>query len=241
MSDLYIVLSILFLSTVVQSTCSFGAALIALPLLASVIDIKTATPLITLLSCSIAIAIVSENRREIQIRNAWRLIISACLGIPLGIMFLSHVDGNVLKIVLALTVIVFTMLNLLTFKAIRLLHVNYAFIFGFISGIFGGAYNTGGPPVVLYGSLMNWNPAVFRATIQSYSLCTNVFAIIGHTLAGNVTRAVLFYYVCALPVAGLAIWLGNIIHKTIPAEKYTIYVKLLLLVLGIRLFYTCFA
>ena len=40
--------------------------------------------------------------------------------------------------------------------------------FGFFAGILGGAYNTNGPPVVIYGSLRKWSPATFRATLQGY-------------------------------------------------------------------------
>lgn len=229
------VLCILFVSTLVQSTFSFGGALIAVPLLAFVIAIPQATPLMTLLSTTIALTIVLRNRRDIQVSNAWRLIVSACVGIPFGIFFLGHVDGRLLKIVLAVTVIVFTIINLFSFKTLRISNHNYAFGFGVISGIFGGAYNISGPPVVLYGTLADWSPARFRATIQSYAFCTNIFAIAGHALAGNITTDVLTYYVYALPIVALSVWLGNLIHARIPAEKYTLVVKLLLLVLAIRL------
>lgn len=229
------VLSILFVSTLVQATFSFGGALIALPLLAFVIAIPQATPLMTMLSVTIALTIIIKNRRDIQVSNAWRLIVSACVGIPLGILFLGQVDGRLLKIVLAATVIVFTIINLFSFKTLRISNHNYAFGFGFVSGILGGAYNISGPPVVLYGTLSNWSPARFRATIQSYAFFTNMFAIAGHAVAGNITKDVLTYYVFALPIVALSIWLGNLIHAKIPAEKYTLVVKLLLLVLAVRL------
>ncbi len=235
MNPLFTVLAILFVSTLVQATFSFGGALIALPLLAFVIAIPQATPLMTLLSTTIALTIIVKNRRDIQVSNAWRLIVSACVGIPLGIFFLSQVDGRVLKIVLAITVIVFTGINLLPFKTLRVSNHNYAFGFGFVSGIFGGAYNISGPPVVLYGTLSDWSPARFRATIQSYAFFTNIFAIVGHAVAGNITTDVLAYYIYALPIVALSIWLGNLIHARIPAEQYTLVVKLLLLVLAIRL------
>jgi uncharacterized membrane protein YfcA len=238
MNHLYIVLAIVLISASVQATFSFGGALIALPLLAFIIDIKVATPLMTMLSCSIALIITLNKWRDIQVSNAWRLIISACLGIPFGILFLSHVEGRVLKIVLALTVILFTLLNVFTFKRIHLSNVNYAFVFGGISGIFGGAYNISGPPVVLYGSLTNWDSDRFRATIQSYALFTNIFAIVGHYLAGNLTCEVVTYYGWSLPVVGITIWLGNLIHRVIPGERYAVYVKILLLLLGLNLFYS---
>ena len=235
-----LVLLILFVSMLVQATFSFGGALIALPLLAFTIAIKQATPLMTMLSCTIALVIVIKSRRDIHVSNAWRLILSACLGIPLGILFLSRVEGSILKIVLALTVIVFTSFNLFSITSLHLSNANYAFGFGFLSGIFGGAYNISGPPVVLYGTLVHWSPACFRATIQSYALFTNLFAILGHSLAGNITRDVLIYYVLALPIVGLSIWLGSMLHTKIPAEKYSICVKVLLLILGLRLLFSAF-
>ena len=60
LDNLLVVLVIVLLSMVVQSTFSFGGALVALPLLALVVDVKAATVLMTMLSCSIAVAIVAE-------------------------------------------------------------------------------------------------------------------------------------------------------------------------------------
>ena len=238
MSDLHAVLAIVLVSMLVQSTFSFGGALVALPLLALTVEVKTATVLMTLLACSIAIVVVMGKWRDVEINDAWRLVVSACVGIPLGILFVGRVDGTILKTVLALTVISFTILSLVTPKSVRLAHSNYAFIFGLVAGFFGGAYNISGPPVVLYGSLVNWSSERFRATIQSFALFTNIFAILGHYFAGNVTRQALVYYAWSLPIVGASIWLGNVIHKAIPGERYAVVVKVLLLILATRLLYS---
>ena len=237
MSDLPVVLAIVFLAMLVQSTFSFGAALVSLPLLVLVVDVRTATVLMTLLSCSIAVIIVARKWRDVELGDSWRLIASACIGTPLGILFLGRAEGTVLKAVLALVVIIFTLLSLVSLKAIRLTHPDYAFIFGFVSGIFGGAYNISGPPVVLYGTLVNWGSERFRATMQSYALFANVFAIAAHYVAGNLTREVGTYYVCSLPIVVVSAWLGGVIHRAIPAGRYALVVKVLLLILGVRLLY----
>lgn len=235
MNTLLTILLIIFVSTLIQSVFSFGNALIALPLLAFFIEVRYATPLITMLSASIAVAIVFRNWRDVEFMNAWRLIVSAFIGIPLGIIFLSNVDDTLVRFVLAVTVLTFTTINLISIRKIRLPHSNYAFGFGFVSGLFGGAYNISGPPVVLYGSLSNWSPNRFRATIQSYALFTNIFAIAGHYWATNITTQVVTTYLYALPVVVATIWLGNKIHQRIPGEHYAKYVNILLSVLGINL------
>ena len=135
----------------------------------------------------------------------------------------------------------FTVANLLSFRTFRLKNANYALVFGFVSGVFGGAYNISGPPVVLYGTLAGWYSNQFRATIQAYSLLTNAFALLGYWIAGHLTREVLIYWGCSLPIVAITIWLGNRIHRAIPSERYTVIVKVLLLVLGVRLLYTSIA
>jgi len=238
MNHLWLVLLIIFLSSLVQSTFSFGGALIALPLLAFTMDVKVATPLMTLLSCSISVLVVSKQWRDIHIKNAWRLIVSSWIGILLGIIFLVQVDARIVKLVLSVTVIVFTLINFISVKKLMLTNLNYAFGFGLVSGLFGGAYNMSGPPVVLYGSLVQWSPAMFRATIQSYALFTNLFAIAGYGLAGNLTMEVMQYALYALPVVGSTIWIGNRLHALIPGQQYQRYVRILLLILGFNLLYS---
>ena len=235
MDNLFFVLLIIFSSTLVQSVFSFGGALVALPLLALVIDIREATPLLTLLSCTIALVVSSRNWREVQVGSAWRLILAACVGIPLGVWGLTHLNGQVLKVGLALTIIASTLASLCVSARFRLKNKNAAFLFGFVSGVFGGAYNTSGPPVVIYGTLRNWNSEQFRATIQLYSLCTNLFAIAGYAIAGALGKDVLVTFGWSLPIVALTVWLGGKIHRAIPSTKYVVYVKLLLLLLAIRL------
>lgn len=238
MPHFWLIVAVIFFSSLVQSTFSFGGALIALPLLAFVIDVKVATPLMTLLSCSIGAIVVLLNWRDIHLRNAWRLIVSACCGIPFGILFLVRVDIKIVKFVLAITVIFFTLLNLLHTQKYQLKRLDYSLLFGFVSGLFGGAYNISGPPVVLYGTLAQWSPATFRATLQSYAFFTNVFAIVGYAFSGTITLEVLTYYLVSLPIVAASIWLGGRLHQMIPGEQYAMYIRILLLLLGLNLLYS---
>ena len=238
MNHLWIILAVIFFSSLIQATFSFGGALVALPLLAFAVDVKIATPLMALLSCSIAISMMVLKWRDIHLQNAWRLIVSAWVGIPFGIFFLVRVDAKIVKLALALSVIFFTLLNLLNAKKYHLKRPWYSLLFGFVSGVFGGAYNISGPPVVLYGTLAQWSPATFRATLQSYALFTNLFAIAGYAFAGTITPEVITYYFYSLPIVAASIWLGGLLHRIIPGEQYVIYVRILLLLLGLNLLYS---
>jgi uncharacterized membrane protein YfcA len=138
-------------------------------------------------------------------------------------------------LILALVLIGFSLYSLVKPALHRLKSDKWAFLFGFIGGILGGAYNTNGPPVILYGILRGWKPESFRATLQSYFLPTGGAIMIGQGLAGLWTKTVITTYIYSLPLVFLAIFLGLKISRKIPAEKFNKYVYVMLLGLGIIL------
>jgi uncharacterized membrane protein YfcA len=229
------VLLILFLSTLVRSTFGFGDALVAMPLLALIIPIKTATPVVAIIAPTIAISLLIKEWRHIDLKSTLKLIISTLAGIPIGILYLKSIPENIVNLILALVLIVFSLYSLVKPALHRLKSDNWAFLLGFIGGILGGAYNTNGPPVILYGILRGWKPESFRATLQSYFLPTGGAIMIGQGLAGLWTKTVLTTYLYSLPIVFLAIVIGLKISWKIPAQKFSKYVYVILLALGIIL------
>ncbi len=86
-TTIFLVLSILFLSTFIRSALGFGDALIAMPLLAMVVGLQVATPLVAMGASTIAFTILLKSWRKVEIKAAWRLVISTWIGIPIGIFF----------------------------------------------------------------------------------------------------------------------------------------------------------
>ena len=168
-----LVLSILFVSTFTRSALGFGDALIAMPLLALVVGIQVATPLTAFAASTIAITILITGAwRKVDIKAAWRLIISSLIGIPIGLYFLKTAPEPVIKGALGAILIAFGLYNLIAPKLPTFKNEKLAYIFGLIAGILGGAYNTNGPPVVVYGTLRGSSPESFRSTLQAYFLPT---------------------------------------------------------------------
>ena len=58
------VLAVLFVATLIRSAFGFGEALVAVPLLALVIPVEVAAPLATLVSVTVAAAIIVQDWRE---------------------------------------------------------------------------------------------------------------------------------------------------------------------------------
>jgi uncharacterized protein len=231
------VLGILFFSTFVRSAFGFGDALIAMPLLAMVVGIRTATPLVALVAGTIALTILVGNWRHVQVKSAWRLVVSSIVGIPIGLFLLGEGCEGMMKPLLALIVILFSVHQLARPGILRLSSERTSWLFGFAAGILGGALNTNGPPLVVYGSMRQWNPATFRATLQGYFFTTGWFILLGHFLAGLWTSDLLTLYAGSLPVVLPAVFLGGRLHRVIPEGRYDRAIHVLLLAVGALLLY----
>lgn len=230
------VLSILFISTFTRSALGFGDALIAMPLLALVVGMQVATPLVAFGGSTIAITILLRGWRSVDIKAAWRLIASSLVGIPIGLFFLKTAPEPAIKATLGVLLIAFGLYNLIAPKLPTFRNEKLAYVFGLIAGVLGGAYNTSGPPVVVYGTLRGWSPDSFRMTLQVYFLSTGGMILISHGLAGLWTPTVLRLYVYALPIIMLAIFLGGRASKVLSGERFNRIIYASLVVMGVLLF-----
>ena len=93
-----LVLSIVSFATLLRSTFGFADAMFAMPLLAVIIGLKTATPLMAIVAMTISTSILIKNWRDVQIKSAWRLFISSLAGIPLGLWFLKGTHDTLMKL-----------------------------------------------------------------------------------------------------------------------------------------------
>ena len=110
-----------------------------------------------------------------------------------------------------------------------------SFAFGIVSGILGGAYNSNGPPIIMYGTLRKWTPEEFRLLLQGVFLPTNLFIIIGHGLAGLWTGEVIRLGLISMPVIFVAVIIGNILNKKLKADKFTKLIYYFLIGIGLIL------
>jgi hypothetical protein len=223
----------LFLASFVRSTFGFGDALIAMPLLAFFINIKTAAPIVAFMSSIIAIYILIGNYKKIRFKAIWQLIIFSIIGIPIGILYLEGAAENLIKIILGIVLILFSTYKLFKPDLLNLNTDKYGWIAGSIAGILGGAYNTNGPPIIIYGSMRKWKPGEFRAILQGIFFPTNIFIVAGHGIAGNWTNEILTTTLIALPFVIISTILGGILNKKISSERFVRFIYIMLIAIAL--------
>ena len=235
------VLIVIFQATVIRSAFGFGEALVAVPLLALVIPVEVAAPLATLVSITVAGVIVVQDWRQVQVRSAGLLVVSTFLGIPVGLLLLKTVAESLVKAILAIVIIAFSMDRLASRRQVQLADDRLAGLFGFGAGVLGGAYGMNGPPLVVYGTLRRWPPEDFRATLQGYFLPASLAGLGGYWLGGFWVPAVTRYYLWCLPVVLAAVVLGRAVNRRMTGAAFIRYVHVGLVVIGIVLLIQSFA
>ncbi len=213
----------------------FGDALVAMPLLSFVLPVKFSTPIVAVIALFLSLSIIIKNWKIIRFKELWILILSSAIGIPFGIYMLDKLDENIVKLILGIVLISFSLFNLFKPNLFTIKSNKFDWIFGFISGLLGGAYNTNGPPIILYGTLRRWDMAIFRTSLQAVFFPTNLVIISGHLISGNFTNRSIEILIYAIPVVLLAMYVGHFISKLINKEKFIIIVYYILIILGVLL------
>ncbi|HTW65781.1 MAG TPA: sulfite exporter TauE/SafE family protein [Bryobacteraceae bacterium] len=220
------ILAVLFLATFVRSALGFGEALVAVPLLALVLPVQVAAPLAVLVSITVAAVVVVEDWRHVHLRSAGSLVIATLFGIPLGLLLLKTVPESIVKAILGALIVAFAVYSLTGRNGHELKNDRLAPLFGFSAGVLGGAYGMNGPPLVVYGVLRRWTPTQFRATLQGYFLIASIAGMLGYAIAGFWTRTVSRYYLLSLPLALVAIFIGNLAHRRMSSSRFLMVVHI---------------
>ncbi|GJQ62498.1 MAG: UPF0721 transmembrane protein [Melioribacteraceae bacterium] len=233
MQNHFIVISlIIFLASFVQGFSGFGFALISIPLLTLFISIKVAVPLGALCGLVVNIYLSAGLKNHFSFRELSRIILGSIIGIPIGVGILKFGSPEILKNILGLFVLAFVTLNLVKLLKPMNVNHNWGYLAGLLSGFFGGAFNTNGPPVLIYFFLKGWDKVKQKAMISGFFLVTSSMIVVSHFISGMTTSDILFDFVKLLPIVLLGIWIGNVLFSRVSTELFNKLVLWGLLVIG---------
>lgn len=239
LATLFAVAAVIFAGALCQSTLGFGNALIAMPLLSTLIGLQPATALFGLLSLAMGAVLIALGRRSIDLRDSWRLNLAALAGIPVGLWLLHSAPEALILHGLGALLIAYGAAGLLLRRrsAQAAPHVAEWLVwpFGFASGILGGAYNTNGPPLVVFGTLRRWEPERFKTTLQTVFLTSSIAIGIGHASTGMWTTQTFAQCAACLPLLWLAGVSGRWLTQRIQPSAFVLWVYAALIVLGVLL------
>jgi uncharacterized membrane protein YfcA len=229
---------IIFLAFLTRSLTGFGSALISVPLLALLFDLKFVVPLESVLEVGFTVLLISKIYPKIHKRTLLPMIGGAALGTLLGTHFLQTLGDVVLKRALGAFVILFALYFWREGRGEERegnLSANWGMLVGAGGGALGGMFGTSGPPFVAYLAYKLKEKEVLRASLIGmlafdYAWRTTVFAV-----SGLLTVELLTFALYLTPALILGTVTGHRIHLRITGQQFRKIVAGILLISGILL------
>jgi hypothetical protein len=234
-SNSMIVFAVVWFAAFTQSLTGFGSGLITMAFLPAVIGIRSAAPLVALFAGTLESTLFLRYRASVNVSAIWRLLAAAMVGIPLGILGVRGIDERIVLTILGIVLVGYPMYALLMPPLPPVKEGKLTFGVGFVAGLLGGAYNTSGPPVIIYAHSRGWSPQEFKANLQGFFLLNDVMTITGHAVSGNLTPFVWQNYVLILPAIVLGIVAGLVLDRFLSPALFRKIVLVLLMGLGVRM------
>jgi uncharacterized membrane protein YfcA len=228
---------VVFLAVFTQSLSGFGVALVAMALLPAVIGIQNATPLVALVGVVMEAVLVIRYREALEVCSIWKIVLAAVIGTPIGVLFLSRVDESIALMILGFVITGYALYALIGFKLPRLESSLWAYFAGLLGGLLGGAYNTSGPPVIVYADCRRWSPDAFKGNLQGYFIIVSLAVAASHALNGNFDAEVWRMFWWTLPFVALGLIAGLSLDRWLNPILFRRMVLVLLVLMGLRLIF----
>jgi uncharacterized protein len=230
---------IIFAASIIEAMTGFGSGIIALPFLASIVGIKTAVPMIMVISVIFTSYMLITNYKIINWRIYITIIIFVALGLPFGIYIFSSLNESLLRLILGIFIIASTVRSLYLMKyPAKENHSKPYSVFQRLmlvgGGVIQGAFATGGPLIVIYSADKLREKSVFRATMSNVWLTLNLILITKNFILGGImTNRVFLLVAAAFPffIAGSVI--GFKLHNKVSVKTFTLVINIVLLFAGI--------
>ena len=232
---IYTIIASLFFAFLTFGLTGFGSGLIGMALLTPALGVATAAPMFALIAICGECLMFIRYRQHIQLQSVWRLALASLVAIPFGILIIPRLNEHLVLIIFGLVVAGYGCYSLFMPHLPQLVNRRWGFVFGFASGLLTGAYNSGGPPLVIYGNLSKWAREEFKSNLPGMFILNSIVVITSHALAGHYTQPVLENVLIGLPAMLVGLFVGWSLDKRVNPETFRKMVLFLLVVIGVRL------
>jgi uncharacterized membrane protein YfcA len=232
------VVAILILGSFVQGLTGFGLALVSVPLLSLLLDVKTAVPLAGLFGWLVTFPLVYAMRAHIRWRTGLILFAASLPGTWLGAELLQRLPGGAIRAAMGVVLIVSSLHALRSREPVlKSDRLPLALGAGFCSGALGAAVGEPGPPVIAYTSLVPWSSDEAKSTLAFFFMLQMMGALASFWQKGLLTAEVFGLFLPALPGFVLGLGLGMAAYAVIRGRKLDFhkFVHLCLLAIGVVL------
>lgn len=199
----------------------FGSTVLALPLLVHFLPLKFAVAMLLILDLAAGFAVSSREWRGVRLDELTWIVPFIVVGIVLGLTLLLRLPDGPLLTALGVFLLAYAAYGLMRRRGLPKLSRVWSAPFGITGGVLSALFGTGGVLIALYiGSRLS-NKDELRATAAAAVLLNSSVRTILFGVTGLLTWSVVTSALFILPAVALGLWIGNRLHRAVPAALVT--------------------
>jgi uncharacterized protein len=226
---------IVLIAYLIFGISGFGSTLIAMPLLAHLMPLKFAIPMVVVLDCVSAISMGLKLRADVWKPEFVPMLPFLVAGLLAGAFVLLNVPAQWLMLGLGGFVLIFGIHYLRNRNSTLKLPKWTVAPIGVFAGTTSSAFGVGGPIYVFYFAARGATPEQIRATVPAVFSFTSVARIAIFAGIGLFNTQVLIAVALLLPVMALGLWCGHRLHGRLTRDQAIRIIGALLLLSGASL------
>ncbi|AYC99901.1 sulfite exporter TauE/SafE family protein [Neorhizobium sp. NCHU2750] len=187
----------------------FGGALIFVPLASAVTSPAIASALLLVIDGVMTLGMVPEGWRRANRREVFTMLAGAVVGVPAGTAVLSLLPSITLRWIISLVVLCLLLFLMSGWRYHGRPKTWLTVCVGALAGLFGGAAQMSGPPIVAYWLGGAIERGTVRANLVLYFALGTVLSATSYIVTGILTLEVLLIAIIAGPAYGIGLTLGS--------------------------------
>ncbi|MEP7057271.1 MAG: sulfite exporter TauE/SafE family protein [Caldimonas sp.] len=239
---LALVAGVIVLAYVVYGLTGFGSSITALPLLAFLVPLRTAVPLMLIFDLCVGVLMGVNNRKVIDRSEVRRIVPFMVIGMLGGVMLLVKAPERALLLLLGSFVLAYSAWSLLRRGTPAPIAEGWASAFGTFGGVFSALFGTGGPIYTIYLARRLTDKTVLRATVSGLVFISALARLVLFTGVGLYAQPqILSLAAVLLPAALLGLYAGHRLHLGLPPGRVVQIVWTILIAGGTGLIWRALA
>lgn len=229
----YILIGVsVLIAATVQTASGFGFSLLAVPIMSLMVPTELSVVIAATLGTMTSSGQAVSEREHADRPSVRRLLLSAMVGLPLGLVILDVATSRQLKLGLVVVIFAFLIVDL---RGVSLSHASTPVDIsaGFVAGVLTTSLSTNGPPLAMALHSRHLDPRTFRGTIATVLSVAGLVSLVMFAVTGHFSVDAGIAIAIAIPTMVLGFVIGHRLRPHLDPPRFRRMVTILLFVTGI--------
>lgn len=232
-----------FIGGFINGIAGFGAAMVAMPIIAPFIDFSVAVPSCVLIVLTLNCQVSWTFRKYVQYRYLKGILWGAVPGVLLSMVILEYVEESYLKAGMGVFIALYALWSLVLEKETvsKVIHPAWGYLAGILSSALGMAFGFNGPPLAAYIAHCGCTAKSVKGVLGVGFVITGFFIVTAKAATGQITPTVLLTYAAATPAVILGSKAGISLSSHLSEKSFRKVLFLALALMGMRIVWSVFS